>query len=183
MSVSNCKHEEKCCYNKRDEEYYAQQQSYINHVWEMFVAAYNIDKSRIFIDIEAINDVITRVDMREEYFFYFHKGTKINEYKRTALLAFWINKLRPYTYLLSPEEFSPDEVKEASQINERFATFLLIAIIEYFDKSNALSKEYLKKFIYEVKYSLRYRDLTKEALILIMEHNHHFAMQTNDGDC
>lgn len=173
MGIKSC---EDCKYTKPDNEFYKKQQAEIYTEWERFTQSFNIDTSKVFIDFEALNEIITRIDKRKEYFLYYHGRTKINEFKEAALLVYWINKLRPFTYMVQ----SP----EASHVNERFAVFLLLGVCVRFDEYGILkTDEFLNKYIQEIKYSLRYRDLSKEALFLQLEQINVFLLQHSKPDC
>ena len=173
MGIRSC---EECKYTKPNIEFYKEQQKEIIIEWERFTQSRKIDTNKVYIDFEAINEIITRIDKRKEYFLYFHDRTKINEFKEVALLVYWINKLRPFTYM--------EQTPEASHINERFAVFLLMGVCVKFNQSGILKNDgFLKEYIEEIKYSLRYRDLSKEALFLQMDQINVFLLQHSKADC
>lgn len=153
----------------------------MKHIWEelmRFVEIYNLDKDKLVTNPATLHDIITRVDMREDYFIYFHNGTKINEFKRISLLAFWINKLRPFTYI----EKDKEKIATASKINERFATFLIMGTVTRFSP-NALQSPYIKAMIKELTYALRFRDISKEGLMMVLEPLHLLVLRDRGADC
>ena len=178
MSVSNCKHNEKCYYVKRAPQYYMDQMKNIEEELLRFIKIYNLDIKKLVTNPVALQDIITRVDMREDYFIYFHNGTKINEFKRISLIAFWINKLRPFTYI----EDASDKIAIASKINERFATFLIMGTVTRFSP-NALESPYIKAMIKELTYALRFRDISKEGLMMVLEPLHLLVLRDRGADC
>ncbi|MDE6284642.1 MAG: hypothetical protein K2M17_02755 [Bacilli bacterium] len=178
MSVSNCKHNEKCYYVKRTPQYYMDQMKHIEKELVRFIDIYGLDSTKLVTNPAALHDIITRVDMREDYFIYFHNGTKINEFKRISLLAFWINKLRPFTYMEEVE----DKIPTAAKINERFATFLIMGTVTRFSP-NALQSPYIKAMIKELTYALRFRDISKEGLMMVLEPLHLLVLRDRGADC
>jgi hypothetical protein len=67
------------------------------------------------ISFLTLVDIIARVDKRKAYYYCFH-GMEINECKETALYAYWIVKLRPFT--ITDKRFRND--LEACCVNESF---------------------------------------------------------------
>lgn len=112
-----------------------------------------------------IADIIARIDKRAAYYLYFH-DMEISERKRAALYAYWIAKLRPFTIV--DERFR--HTNEAACVNERFAAFILVSSMYIEDQKEhvdpkILSSDYYKKLLY----SLRYRNIGIDAIILLAE--------------
>lgn len=117
------------------------------------------------VDINSRNlaEVVCRVFKRMEYYRYFHNIDNVSELKRTALHAFWLIKLKPFTVLRndSPLRVSP---------NEKFALNLILAQIQYLLSLRGSDFEMPEQcFIQDTLYAFKYRDLTKEALILFVD--------------
>lgn len=162
--------DEKTRYTKPDEEYYKTQVKLLNSIFNSFINEKGYNQEYIYIDSDSILDIITRIDKREDYFTYFH-NIKINEFKRGAITCYWINKLRPFHYIM-PKGKETDEARTiAKSINESFCCYLIISIIQTFCPELLEDKKlkFTKKFIKDLEYSLRYRNLNKEALILYLE--------------
>lgn len=110
--------------------------------------------------------VIVRVDKRKKYFLTFHEGTKINEIKQAALVAYWILKFRPF--MVCSED--PIYVRDFVRINEGFALFyILSACTQCAKKRGVVPTEPTGRLIDEIMYGFTYWDLSKEAIILIAE--------------
>lgn len=175
-----------CSYCKRDEKYYKEKYDEILSLFEMFVNSKRINKADIIHSKQAILDIITRIDKRNEYFQYFHRIKTINEFKNTALLIYWINKLHPFMCVES-NNLDEDSLNVYANINEKFSIFLLMGIImkhnPQFLGSSDERPGYLGKFIDEIEYSLRFRDISKESLILLLEPLYLNSLIVNNADC
>lgn len=130
-----------------------------------FVSIEDPDLTMQDIDINSRNlaEVVCRVYKRMEYYRYFHNIDNVSELKRTALNAFWLIKLKPFTVLRndSPLRVSP---------NEKFALNLILAQIQYLVALRGSDFEMPEQcFIQDTLYAFKYRDLTKEALILFVD--------------
>lgn len=175
------KEEIHCRYKKLDKDYYIKTIKDITELFYSFINKKNHKKDDFIINIVALMDIITRMDKRDEYFQYFH-GSEINEFKHTALLVYWINKLRPFMCKSDCLQTYYDEQSSDGTvclngfndyINEKFSMFLILGIIKKFAPKylgvESNRPEYINKFINEMEYSLRFRDISKEALILMLE--------------
>ena len=138
----------------------------IELVWKNFIAKYEKSPYKEFsVNKDDLIETVERVDKRKDYYYYFHDigNGDMSEYKEVALKCFWIVKLRPFR-MLNPNS----ELYEF--VNERFGLYLIFCILhkELTDlglKLKLPSKNFIKNFIY----SLKYRDMSKEALIDIVE--------------
>jgi len=112
--------------------------------------------------------IIRKVDQRKHYFREFHT-IEMSELKEVSLFCFWLIKFRPY-------RINSNEESVNDSINEKFCVYFILHTIRNLinaDKSgkateaalNYISKEYL----YQLTYSFRFRDISKEALILLTE--------------
>ena len=140
-------------------------------IWEQFVVGIKSEDvsgethELYSVNLDVLRDIVVRVNKREAYFQIFHNSMKMSEYKELALYAFWIVKLRPFTLL---QHFEPFAGKE----NAEFALFYIFYVLKNIAEreSQHTDLESLGDPIYrEIVYSFQYRDISKEALILIVE--------------
>lgn len=137
---------------------------------ESFLSENKYNPDYLFVNEDIVLTVITKVDQRKEYFEFFH-GLNMSEYKEAALTAFWYVKLRPIS--VRTNKFSEKVLKEYESINEKLAIFYLLRTLRKMlckngrdtNELNSLSEKYLKELVY----TLAYRDISKEAFILLME--------------
>lgn len=137
---------------------------------ENFVIYNDYDKEKIFIDETVVMAVIAKVHQRKKYFEYFH-GLNMSECKEVALTSFWIIKLRPICAVSKQENM--DEVEIFNAINEKLAFYYIITALRGMLESEKISDQQLNElpieYTKELIYSFRYRDISKEALILLVE--------------
>lgn len=136
-----------------------------------FVEQNGYDFRDLSVSQIAVYQMITKVDQRKQYFNYFHH-LNISDLKEIALYAFWIVKLMPLQYKES--DFSGYEQALAFEsINPKFAAFLIIkkfkSLAENQAQRNRIDAFFSYSYVYELIYSLTYRDISKEALILLVE--------------
>ena len=97
---------------------------------------------------------------------------KFSEYKETALYCYWLIKLRPF--------WADPTIEEAEKINEKFALHLYLSIVKKyypgFSEEDGLDLKHTR----ELLYSFRYRDLTKEAIILMLEPYYYKHLKDQD---
>lgn len=135
-----------------------------------FISGNGLDHSKISIDENAVLSVITKVNQRRQYFELFH-GIKMSEFKEVALNAFWIAKLKPLS--VGDLQIIREQRKEYDALNEKLALYYILRCLRAALKNkrksedvlDALSSEYIDEFIY----TLMYRDISKEALIMLVE--------------
>lgn len=142
----------------------SQKISIIEKIWNDFIIE-NDNTINIEYDINERNliEVIVRVDKRKDYYNYFHDLNSISEFKETALLCFWIIKLKPFTIL------KKDSVLRNST-NEMFSLYLIFGIIKRrLDMLNKTFSYPPERYIKDIIYSFKYRDLSKEAMILLVD--------------
>lgn len=129
---------------------------------------YSIDD--ICIDEQAICAIINKVNQRKQYFIYFH-ALDMSDLKEVALYCFWYIKLHPIS--INYSKVSDTKIDMLNTINEKFAVFFLISELRALLKSKQLSEkplEYLSAdYIKELVYTFTYRDISKEALIMLVE--------------
>ena len=137
---------------------------------ESFILNNNYDFDNIHINEDIVMSIIAKVDQRRRYFKYFH-GLDMSEYKEVALICFWYIKLRPI--YISPEINAGKILNAYDSINEKLAVYYLLSTYRSMLEVKKLSTKQLdslpKKYINELIYSFTYRDISKEALILLVE--------------
>lgn len=137
----------------------------IINLWNRFIEANDNNLSNNDVDINEYNlcEVIERVNKRRYHYIVFHNINELSEIKETALLCYWIVKLKPFTILNknSPLRNSP---------NEYFALYLILSILQYltFNKSKQSFQKPSDAFLKDLIYILKYRELSKEAMILLV---------------
>ena len=120
-------------------------------------------------DIECLEDkcsiieMIRRVDKRKAYYHCFH-DMSINEHKEVSLYAYWIMKFHPF--FITDRRFYGS--KKASLLNESFAIYLIAGIVIGAKKLRHI--EFVEhNYTGKLQYSFRYRQLSMEALMLLVE--------------
>ena len=131
---------------------------YFDDLLHKFCDKTQINYSTILVDEEAITDAFVRIDKRRDYYCYFHNGMTICEFKESALLAYWINKLHPL--------FIKDD---NSDINEQFATYVILSAMEFGNFPFFNNPEYVKKLKENLSYTFRFRTINQEAFITMLE--------------
>lgn len=124
----------------------------------------------IFVNENSLLSIIVKVEQRRKYFKSFHK-IDMSEYKEAALNAFWYIKLSPLS--VGSRELSKQQPKTFDSLNEKMALYIILttfrAMLEKAKISTKKLDEIPSKYINELIYSLTYRDISKEAMILLVE--------------
>ena len=135
-----------------------------------FIASNKYDGDKIYVNENALLAVIVKVDQRRRYFHFFHK-LDMSEYKEAALYSFWYIKLHPLN--IGPRDFLRDPPSMYDSINEKLALYVIFKTLRTMLKKKKLPTERLDelplKYIDELVYSLTYRDVSKESLIMLVE--------------
>ena len=129
-------------------------------LWQVFLqknersghSAYAVNRKLLY-------DIIERVDERKDYYYYFHKIDNMSELKEVALTGFWLVKLKPFRM--------EDPLSDLySWENENFALYLILSILhKELPRRGHKFKLPSEQFMKNVRYSLKYRDISKEAMI------------------
>lgn len=139
-------------------------------VIESFLTGNKYNKNNIIINENTMLSVIVKVDQRRKYFEYFHK-LKMSEFKEVALNAFWICKLQPLS--ICKRELITDQPKEYDSLNEKLALFYILRTLRGALKNKNKSENMLdslpRKYVDELIYTFTYRDISKEAFIMLVE--------------
>ena len=118
-----------------------------------------IDTTEITISYDVLIEIIERVEKRRIYFHVFHDGCKMGELNEGALLCFWIVKLHPFYH---PKINS-------STLNAKIAICLFTNAIFYYSEKAKIERKIQDHFINDLYYSLMYRDISKESLMILAE--------------
>lgn len=115
----------------------------------------------------ALQELVKRVFYRQDYFARYHSNMKMSEYKEIGLTMFWIIKFKPFKIenIELDEEFTFD-INEEFAINYMFKALRKIAELQGKKYDSSRVDEHLYK---ELEYSLTFRDISKEALGIIVE--------------
>ena len=126
----------------------------------------------VSVNKSTIRDIIVRVHKRKHYFKVFHNDMVTSEYKETALYCYWILKLRPL--------WIEPSVKRAERINEKYALHLYVSLLKKYNETFSEKDGINKKHIKELLYSFRFRDMTKESMILMLEPYYYDYLKKQD---
>ena len=118
------------------------------------------DANEILIDTNVLFEMLNRVEMRKIYFHVFHKGMDMGELNEGCLLCFWILKFMPFKH----------ETISTQTINVKIALCLFLNMLTYV-ASKRVNKSVNKStdLVRELSYAFKYRDLSKESLMMIAE--------------
>lgn len=157
-------------YTPPDNDYITAEMEKYETLLEQFCEASQLDPNRVSVNIQALKDVIIRVDMRKLYFRIFHADMEPNEYKHIiGLSGFWILKFRPF-WIQTKEDDSKEILRLATWINEEIVLHMVCSLLkeynpEFFENGRDLCESYCN----ELLYSFRYRDLSKESMFLLFD--------------
>jgi hypothetical protein len=112
----------------------------------------------IIIDNSVIIEICERIEKRRIYFHIFY-NCKMGELNEGALMCFWIVKLMPFSH----------RTISAYELNSKVSQYLFNNVLVYWankhHKKINTSPEVQERFYY----SLRYRDISKESIMLLAE--------------
>ena len=95
----------------------------------------------------------------------------MSEFKEAALNAFWIVKLQPLS--VCSQEYIKLQPAEYDSLNEKLALYYIIrtlrAALKEKNKSAGVLDSLSLKYINELIYTFTYRDVSKEAFIMLVE--------------
>ena len=139
-------------------------------VIEGFIISNNYDAKHVFVDDDTVMSIIARVDQRRKYFIDYHK-LEMSEFKEAALNSFWYIKLHPLN--ITPREFVQNRPDIYGSINEKLALYIILITLRAALKAKHLSTNRLDalptNYIDELVYSFTHRDISKEAMIMLVE--------------
>jgi len=118
-----------------------------------------INTNEIIKHDDVLIEIIERVEKRRIYFHIFYNGCELGELNEGALLCFWIVKLHPF--------YHPNI--NSNILNTKIALCLYTNAIYYHSEKSKAEKRIPKHFIKDSYYSLLYRDISKESLMILAE--------------
>jgi hypothetical protein len=107
---------------------------------------------------DVLLEICDRIEKRRVYFHIFH-NCKMGELNEGALMCFWIVKLAPFVH---------DKIA-AHELNAKIALYLFNNMLFYYAKKNNKRVNIDQQTQEHIYYGLRYRDISKEALMVLAE--------------
>jgi hypothetical protein len=105
-----------------------------------------------------MTEIIERVEKRRIYFHIFHDKCKMGELNEASLICFWMLKLCP---------FSCSDI-DTNELNAKIALCFLTNIVYYYQiKATGRKFSISQQLLKEAYYAFRFRDLSKEAIMLL----------------
>jgi hypothetical protein len=123
----------------------------------------DMPRDRLSVSNSCIMDIIELVERRRVYFHVFHK-VDMSEWNEIALYCFWLVKLQPFFEIALPNAKS----RQANEINALIAVRILINTVKKIRKNKG-KKSIEQLNIGNLIHALRYRDISKEAVMAIFE--------------
>jgi len=118
-----------------------------------------IDTTEIIRSDDVLLEIIERIEKRRIYFHIFYEGCEMGELNEGALFCFWIVKLHPF--------YHPKI--DSNVLNAKIAICLFTNAIYYYSEKTRNEKRIPEHFIKDLYYSLVYRDISKESLMILAE--------------
>jgi len=132
----------------------------IGWIWENET---NIPRNRLSVSGDCIANIIDLVERRRVYFHVFH-WINMSEWNEAALYCFWIVKLQPFSDVPLPNA----KARQTNEVNATIAVRLLCRVANNIRGING--KERIEKLnIGNLIHSFRYRDISKESIMAILE--------------
>jgi len=116
-----------------------------------------IDPTKIDIPKDIMYEIVERIEKRRVYFHIFYDGCKMGELNEGALICFWILKLHPFQYNGIPNNI----------LNAKIALCLFMNVLRYHTNKTNTKLNITNNIINDIYYSFRFRDLSKEAIMLL----------------
>jgi hypothetical protein len=107
----------------------------------------------------AILQIFNRIEKRRVYFHIFYNDCVMGELNESALMCFWIIKLQPFFTNNIP----------ANELNAKIALHLFSKTIFFVASKTGKQPHLTGKLLEDLYYSFRFRDISKEALMLLAE--------------
>ena len=117
------------------------------------------EPAEITISDDVLIEIIERVEKRRIYFHIFYNGCEMGELNEGALLCFWIVKLHPF--------YNPKI--NSNTLNAKIAICLFTNAVYYYSEKTKKERRIPEHFINDLYYSLVYRDISKESLMILAE--------------
>jgi len=104
-------------------------------------------------------EALERVEKRRVYFHIFHDKMQMGELNESALVCFWIIKLHPFYHPRASTE----------SLNACLAVCVLTSAVRYAALAQGKRVNFTKENMASIYYAFRYRDISKEAIMLLAE--------------
>ena len=117
------------------------------------------DQPEIYVDYETMCEIVSRVEKRRVYFHIFYDGIQMGELNEGALICFWILKLMPFKHVAISN----------STLNAKIAYSFLLNLLFYVASKTEKRVNVKKAVMEQILYAFKYRDLSKEAIMALME--------------
>jgi hypothetical protein len=118
-----------------------------------------IDHTKINTSMDIMYEIIERIEKRRIYFHIYYNGCKMGELNEGALMCFWIVKLNPFQYNGIPNNI----------LNAKIALCLFMNMLHYHTQKERIGFNITENMINDIYYSFRFRDLSKEAVMILAE--------------
>lgn len=155
-----------------EEDYFDEVEKLDKLLEDFCIASSLYEYENVKVNLSSLRDIIVRVHKRKHYFKVFHDMVT-SEYKETALYCYWILKLRPL--------WIEADRKSSERINEKFALHLYVSLLKQYNEDFAEKDGINRLHIRELLYSFRFRDITKESMILMLESYYYDYLKKQDA--
>ena len=119
----------------------------------------HINTTEITYSERMLIEIFERIEKRRIYFHVFYNGCDMGELNEGALLCFWVAKLQPFYH----PKF------DTTKLNAKIAVCLFTNVIYFYSDKIKQERRVPAKFINDLYYSLLYRDISKESLMILAE--------------
>jgi hypothetical protein len=118
-----------------------------------------IDNKKIDTSMDIMYEIIERIEKRRIYFHIYYNGCKMGELNEGALMCFWIIKLNPFHFNGISNNI----------LNAKIALCLFMNMLHYHTQKENIKLNITNKMVDDIYYSFRFRDLSKEAIMILAE--------------
>jgi hypothetical protein len=116
-----------------------------------------METSNITLSMPVMAEIIERVEKRRVYLHIFHNRCKMGGLNEASLICFWMLKLHPFS---CPR-------METNELNAKIALCLLTNTVYCQVKASGKQAAISQQLLKEAYYAFRFRDLSKEAIMLL----------------
>jgi hypothetical protein len=120
-----------------------------------------IDRAKLKYSKYGVYEIIERVEKRRVYFHIYY-DRDLGELNEGALMCFWILKLHPFK--TDPSLTIPSYV-----LNTKIALCLFMNMVHYVARINKKRVLYNHQMMENTEYAFMFRDLSKEAIMMLAE--------------
>ena len=133
----------------------AKMTSYLHNISDII----KIEDQKIDTSMTIMYEIIERIEKRRIYFHIFHNGCRMGELNEGALMCFWILKLTPFHANGMP----------SNVLNAKIALCLFMNVLHYQAQKERVNLNITKNTVDDIFYAFRFRDLSKEAIMILAE--------------